>query len=353
MRVTLCRVVDYADKLSLAVRIGRIVAWRLGIIDEGRIPTGQFGQTEATMNLLLANDASSWLDRYSDYLRDVVGTTSTTRTRYSRIVRCFVAACFGDGDGWAKLSVQQIVDFVREETASKKRGGRKMPMTAVRSFLRFLAWRGVVPSGLDRAIPRTRLARHASLPRHLSADQIDRLLEAANTGKAQRRDRAILLLLVRLGLRCAEIIAMEMDDIDWRAGCLRICVGKTRRERVLPLPQDAGTALADYIEHDRPSGLGSAVFFGANIPASALRCPTAITCMVKRNLVRARIPLGRLSGAHMLRHTVASRLVNSGASFKEVADLLGHESLHTTAIYAKLDLAALAHVAMPWIGGAR
>jgi integrase/recombinase XerD len=305
------------------------------------------------MNLRLVNNASSWLDSYNDYLRDVAGTTSTTRIRYSRVVRRFVAACFADEDGWTKLSVQQVVDFVREEAASKKRCGRRQPVTAVRSFLRFLAWRGVAPNGLDRAIPRTRLARHASLPRHLSADQIDRLLEAVNTSKAQRRDRAILLLLARLGLRCAEIVAMQMDDIDWRAGLVRVCIGKTHQERVLPLPQDSGMALADYIQHDRPSGLGRAVFFGVNNPPSALRCPTAITCMVKRNLVRAGIPLGRLSGAHMLRHTVASRLVNSGASFKEVADLLGHQSLHTTAIYAKLDLASLAQVAMPWIGGAR
>jgi len=144
-----------------------------------------------------------------------------------------------------------------------------------------------------------------------------------------------------------------MDDIDWQAGLIRVHIGKSHRERVLPLPQEAGTALADYIQIERPSGLGRAMFIGVNNPPSPIHTAPAITQMVKRNLVRAGIPLGRLSGAHMLRHTVASRLVNSGASFSEVADLLGHQRLQTTAIYAKLDLVTLARVSMPWIGGVR
>lgn len=305
------------------------------------------------MDLHLENDGNSWLDSYNDYLRDIVGTTATTAIRYARVVRHFIGTCYGGDRGWAGLSVQQIANFVCEEAASKKRCGRRMPVTAVRSFLRFLAWRGIVPSGLDRAIPRTRLARHASLPRRLSINQIDQLIEAATTGKAERRDRAIILLLARLGLRCAEIIAMELDDIDWQAGLVRIRISKSHRERILPLPEDVGTALADYIQHERPLGLGRSMFIGVNAPPSPLRKSAAITNIVRRTLVRAGIPLGRLSGAHMLRHTVASQLVNSGASFREVADLLGHQSLQTTAIYAKLDLASLARVAMPWIGGTR
>jgi site-specific recombinase XerD len=305
------------------------------------------------MDLHSENDTGSWLKSYDDYLRDIVGTTATTRIRYAQVLRRFVGMCFQADTGWAGLSVQRVTDFVREDVATKKRSGRSVPMTAVRSFLRFLAWRGVVPSGLDRAIPRTRLAGHASLPRRLSTDQITQLLEAAKTGKAPRRDRAILLLLVQLGIRCGEIVAMTIDDIDWSAGLLRVCISKSHRERVLPLPHDAGTALADYIQHDRPSGFGRALFIGVNNPPSPLHAPTGITGMVKRNLQRAGIPLGRLSGAHMLRHTAASRLVNNGASFREVADLLGHQNLLTTMIYAKLDLATLARVAMPWIGGTR
>jgi integrase len=136
------------------------------------------------------------------------------------------------------------------------------------------------------------LATHASIPRHHSADQIAQLLDAVRTGETPSRDRAILLLLVRLGLRCAEIVAMEMDDIDWQNGLIRVCISKSHRERVLPLPCEVGTALADYIQHDRPAKVGRAVFIGVNNPPRPLHDPTAITRMVKRNPVRAGIPLG-------------------------------------------------------------
>lgn len=305
------------------------------------------------MDLQSENAANLWLESYNCYLRDIVGTAPATRIRYNRVVRLFIQHCLAAGGSWTGLTVQQIADFIHREAGSKERCGRRLPAVAVRSFLRFLAWRGLISSGLDRAIPRTRLARHASIPRRLSSDEIDRLLKAVSGGKAQRRDRAILLLLAGLGLRCSEVVQLELDDIDWQAGLLRICIGKSHQERILPLSQDVGTALADYIQHDRASELGRALFIGVNNPPSALRNPTAITCMVKRTLIRAGIPRGRLSGAHMLRHTVASRLVNSGASLQEVADLLGHQCLQTTAIYAKLDLSALSRVAMPWVGGVR
>ena len=192
------------------------------------------------MDLHPENDASSWLVSYNNYLHDVVGTTATTRIRYSRVVRHFIGACLDGYAGWTKLSVQRVTEFVQEETASKVGCGRSVPIVAVRSFLRFLAWRGIVPAGLDRAIPRTRLARHASLPRQLSVDQVTQLLDAARMGKAARRDCAILLLLTRLALRSSEIIALEIDDIDWRAELIRICISKSHRERSLAVAARRG-----------------------------------------------------------------------------------------------------------------
>jgi site-specific recombinase XerD len=174
---------------------------------------------------------------------------------------------------------------------------------------------------------------------------------AATPRPAARRDRAILLLLARLGLRASEVVALELDDLDWQAGQLRLRAGKCRRERVLPLPQEVGAALAEYLQHGRPLYPGRRVFLTLTKPAQAFSHPAAVTRIVQRNLVRARIPLGRLTGAHMLRHTAASHMVNRGASFKDVGDVLGHRSPATTGIYAKLDLDALAGVALPWIGG--
>lgn len=299
--------------------------------------------------------AGVWIAGYTDYLRDVVGAAAATRVRHLPIVRRFIAACSGPGaPDWTALSVQGVTDFIRQEAARRTGYGRTAPACATRSFSRFLAWRGVVPGGLDRAVPAIRRARHACLPPHLAPEQLTRLLErAAAPRPVQYRDRAILLLLARLGLRAGEVVALEFDDLDWRAGQLRLRAGKCRRERVLPLPQEVGAALAEYLRYGRPPHRDRRVFLTLDDPVQAFRQPAAVTKVVRRNLARAGIPLGRLTGAHMLRHTAASRMVNRGAGFKDVADVLGHRSLQTTGIYAKLDLDALAAVALPWIGGVR
>jgi len=299
--------------------------------------------------------AGAWLAGYADYVRDVVGATAATRVRHMPIVRRLVAACSGPGGpDWAGLSVQRVTEFIRQEASQRTGHGRTAPACATRSFLRFLAWRGVAPSGLDRAVPAIRRVRHAGLPPHLSSEQLARLLERpAAPCPAEYRDRAILLLLARLGLRAGEVAALELDDLDWRVGQLRLRAGKCRRDRVLPMPQEVGAALVEYLRHGRPCHRDRQVFLTLAAPIQAFRQPAAVTKVVQRNLARAGIPLGRLTGAHMLRHTAASRMVSRGASFKDVADVLGHRSLETTGIYAKLDLDALAGVALPWIGGGR
>ncbi len=299
--------------------------------------------------------AGTWAAGYADYLRDVVGAATATRVRHMPIVQRLIAACSGPGGpDWTGLSVQRVTEFIQCEAAQRTGHGRTAPACATRSFLRFLAWRGAAPSGLDRAVPAIRRARHASLPPHLSAEQLARLLErSAAPCPTKHRDRAILLLMARLGLRAGEVVALELGDLDWQAGQIRLRAGKCRRERVLPMPQEVGAALAEYLQHGRPCHRDRRVFLTLAAPVQAFCQPAAVTKVVQRNLARAGIPLGRLTGAHMLRHTAASRMVNRGASFKDVADVLGHRSLATTAIYAKLDLDALAGVALPWIGGGR
>ena len=299
-------------------------------------------------------DATFWVAGYTDYLRDVVGAADTTSVRYLPTVQRFITAyCGSSAPDWTGLSVQRVTEFIREEAARRNGHGRAAPGSATRSFLRFLAWRGVAPSGLDRAIPAIRRARHANLPTHLSSEQLARLLQRSDVPcPAAYRDRAILSLLAGLGMRAGEVATLELDDVDWHAGQLRLRAGKCRRERLLPLPQEAGAALAEYLRHGRPRHQDRRAFLTLTDPARALQA-AAVSAIVRRNLVRADIPLGRLTGAHMLRHTAASRMVNGGAGLKDVADVLGHRSLQTTGIYAKLDLDALAGMALPWIGGAR
>jgi integrase/recombinase XerD len=297
-------------------------------------------------------DAAFWTDGYADYLRDVLGAADATRLRYLPTVRRFIATCSGPAaPNWIGLSVPLVTEFIRQEAVHRSGHGRTAPASATRSFFRFLAWRGAAPSGLDRAIPRLRRARHASLPTHLSLEQLARLLQrSATPDAAAYRDRAILLSLAGLGLRAGEVAALQLDDLNWRVGQLRLRAGKCHRERMLPLPQEVGTALAEHLRYGPPSHSERRVFVTLTDPPRPLQTAT-VTALVRRHLVRAGIPLGRLSGAHMLRHTAASRMVNAGAGFKEVADVLGHRSLQTTGIYAKLDLDVLAGVALPWIGG--
>ncbi len=293
-----------------------------------------------------------WLADYDDHLQRVVGAAPATRQRYGTTVRRFLSSCFGTGTpDWAILSVETVVDFIRQETATKTGHGRSAPAVAVRSFLRFLAVRGVVPAGLDRAIPAIRRWRHASLPPRLSTAQVDQLVAAVGAGPTARRDRAILLLLARLGMRAGEVVRLDLDDLDWRNGLVRLPIGKGRRERVLPLPQEVGAALADYLRHDRPAAQSRRVFLKATPTAQPFGGPAAISRLVKRRLARAGVSLPGRIGAHLLRHTAASQMANRGASFKDIADVLGHQSLQTTALYAKLDLDTLAGVALPWIGG--
>ncbi len=293
-----------------------------------------------------------WLADYDDHLQRVVGAAPATRQRYGTTVRRFLSSCFGTGTpDWAILSVETVVDFIRQETATKTGHGRSAPAVAVRSFLRFLAVRGVVPAGLDRAIPAIRRWRHASLPPRLSTAQVDQLVAAVGVGPTARRDRAILLLLARLGMRAGEVVRLDLDDLDWRNGLVRLPIGKGRRERVLPLPQEVGAALADYLRHDRPAAQSRRVFLKATPTAQPFGGSAAISRLVKRRLARAGLSLPGRIGAHLLRHTAASQMANRGASFKDIADVLGHQSLQTTALYAKLDLDTLAGVALPWIGG--
>jgi integrase len=286
-----------------------------------------------------------WLADYDDHLQRVVGAAPATRQRYGTTVRRFLSSCFGTGaPNWAILSVETVVDFIRQETATKTGHGRSAPAVAF-STLPGGAWRRAGRAGSGHP----RHPGHASLPPRLSTAQVDQLVAAVGAGPTARRDRAILLLLARLGMRAGEVVRLDLDDLDWRNGLVRLPIGKGRRERVLPLPQEVGAALADYLRHDRPAAQSRRVFLKATPTAQPFGGSAAISRLVKRRLARAGVSLPGRIGAHLLRHTAA--MANRGASFKDIADVLGHQSLQTTALYAKLDLDTLAGVALPWIGG--
>lgn len=224
--------------------------------------------------------------------------------------------------------------------------------TALRAYLRYLASTGQCDAGLLGAVPTARAWALARMPRYLPQEDIERAIATCDpaTGVGAR-NRAILLLLARLGLRAGEVSRLRVDDIDWTHARL-IVTGKFRVFAGLPLPQDVGDALLEYIERVRPRVDEQRVFLrilGAPRPLQS----HSITSVARRALRRAGVGGPGRRGAHVFRHSVATGLVRSGATLDLVGALLRHRAPTTTAIYAKVDVAMLKQVAEPWMGGMR
>jgi site-specific recombinase XerD len=210
----------------------------------------------------------------------------------------------------------------------------------------FLA--GRIHCQLAGAVPMVAHWGAGSLPRALSQQAVAGLLASCDTATlGGRRDRAILVLLARLGLRAGEVAGLELDDLDWRAGEVLVRGKGSRRER-LPLPADVGQALVAYLHGGRPRVGCRKVFLRLNAPVEGLTVP-AVTAVVYRACARAGLPR---AGAHRLRHSAASAMLAGGGTLTEVGQVLRHARLQTTAIYAKIDQAALRSLARPWPGGA-
>jgi len=243
-----------------------------------------------------------------------------------------------------------ITAFVAQEVAMRQRSSRKLPAVAVRSFLRFLVFRGDIRPGFEAAALSPPQWQYASLPLRLTPENVERVLAVYQESTASSlRNRAMLLLLARLGLRAQDVISLGLDDIDWADGRLDLRPGKSHRARSLPLPQDVGQAVVAYLQGGRPHNERRQVFLRCRPPFHPLT-NSAVWWIVRQAFAHAGIVVPPGIASHIFRHTVASQMVNHGASFKEVADVLGHQSLQTTGIYAKLALDTLAAVALPWGG---
>jgi site-specific recombinase XerD len=215
-------------------------------------------------------------------------------------------------------------------------------------FVRFLVADGRCASGLDGAIPVLAHWRLSSLPRYLPGEDVERLIEACDVSSAVgQRDRAILLLLARLGLRAGDIVQLRLDDVDWRDAWIHVS-GKGRREARLPLTQEVGDALVTYLTHGRPPTAADAVFVRSRAPFRAFRSHCAVSVIVDHALARAGVTRPSRGAAHLLRHSVATAMLRHGASLQEVAALLRHRSVTTTEIYAKVDVTALQRIAQRW-----
>ncbi|MCA1678168.1 MAG: site-specific integrase [Actinobacteria bacterium] len=290
------------------------------------------------------------LARYRDCLTLERGLAAGTARGYVDLVRPFVCSRVGESGELelAGLTPSDVLGFVLQECQRRPRRSAKLMVTALRSLLGYLHVEGWIARPLAHVVPSVAFWRLAGLPRGLDADQVGELLASCDRDTtAGRRDLAVLLLLVRLGMRRGEVAALALEDIDWRVGELLVR-GKGNRVERLPLPVDVGDALADYLRHGRPADAeGRSVFMRVKAPHRALT-PHGVTQVVVSASRRAGI--GEIT-AHRLRHTAASELLRQGAPLREIGQLLRHRSELTTAIYAKVDRERLRELARPWPGG--
>jgi site-specific recombinase XerD len=247
----------------------------------------------------------------------------------------------------SQLSAPVVVGYLTEAEASSPGGPLASLASAVRCFLRFLHVRGYLPLPLDQSVPRVAHPATDPPPKYLTPAQLDQLLGATDRQGAEgRRDYAILLCLARLGMRAGEVAHLCLGDVNWPQSCLQLPHTKGQRTGLLPLPQPVGAALVAYLRRERPRTALPQLFVSADEPPRAMTS-NSVSKVVKRALARAGL-WAPSQGAHLLRHTLATHLVQKGASLKAVADLLRHRQLQTTGIYAKVNQPMLAEVAQPW-----
>lgn len=287
------------------------------------------------------------LHTFHTWLRQNRGVGESTVRDYDREVSSLLDDLGKDPRKYDTALVRKVL-LCRFANVSNTRAQR---LTSVmRVYLRFLSSTGLCPASLLGAVPRAGLWSLATLPRYLPPGDVEKLIASCDgTRPVDIRNRAILLLLARLGLRAADVRFLQLDDIDWVNAEIHVA-GKSRNSVRLPLPQDAGDALLAYIEQTRPRVSDQTVFLRSRAPFRPFAYSTAISVLVHRALQRAGVDSPNGRGAHVLRHSAATGLLRSGASLDTVGALLRHERTTTTTIYAKVDLAMLRQVAQSWMG---
>jgi site-specific recombinase XerD len=292
-------------------------------------------------------------DSFSRYLSVERGLAPATLRIYVPVVRLLLVERFGNGPiRLSGLRAADIVDFVQRHAREFCPKRVKLMLTALRSFLRHLQLRGDIGTDLAASVPCVPRWTLTEIPKFLPPGAVTRILKhCKHLNTEGLRDHAILLLLARLGLRAGEVVSLTLDDIDWRAGQLRLhCKG--RRSAQVPLISEVGDALARYLQHGRPRCATRRVFIRGRAPRVGFANSSAICCIVERALTRAGVHSVR-KGSHLFRHTLATEMLRHGASLGEIGQVLRHRHPDTTLIYAKVDLAALRTLAVAWPGGTR
>jgi integrase/recombinase XerD len=283
-----------------------------------------------------------------DFRRHLLGEralAAATAAAYVAYARRFLAGFAGEG--LAGLTAADVTRAVTAEAQTVSASSAQYFVAALRAFLRFCFLEGLLHADLAGAALAVTGRRRSPLPRGISRASSQALLAACDRRRPiGRRDYAVLVTLLRLGLRASEAAALTLDDIDWRAGEITVH-GKGRRDERLPLPADVGQVIAAYLTRGRPATASREVFVRAVAPAGPLS-RGGISFIVRRACHRAGVPP---VGAHRLRHTAACEMAAAGAPLTEIGQVLRHRSLASTANYARVSVAELRKLARPWPSG--
>lgn len=287
---------------------------------------------------------------FETYMREQRGLAEKTIYASLSFYDRFMAFRFGTKLGRLDdITPADIIAFLRDLRGRNATFRDKTPPTHLRCLFRFLFWSGKTKRDLASSLPRMASPKTSLLPRSLLPEEIERLIEAtrSTTDVVGRRNYAMLLLLARLGLRAPEVIAIELDDIDWRSGTILIR-GKGKRHDRMPLPEDAGRAIVDYIRNGR-RGASRKLFVSSKVPFPPFVDGTILNVVLHEAFKRTGLePPQRFIGSHLLRHSLATDMLRKGASLDEIGDVLRHGSRATTSIYARHDIEGLRSIAQPW-----
>jgi site-specific recombinase XerD len=294
------------------------------------------------------------LARYEQHLLSERRLGSATIFNYLSYARKFLVKRFPEGPFLLKeIKVSDISDFVLRHSRGMSVGTAQIMTTAFRSFFRYLFQKGELQANLAACVPTVADRRLSAVPKYVTREEVERVLKACNRSTTiGRRDYAMLLLLARLGLRAGEVVALQLEDINWRAGEILVR-GKGMLHDRMPLPADVGEALACYLRQDRPACQTRRVFVCTRAPRRGFVRSCTVSTIVRRALVRAHLD-PPVKGAHLFRHGLATSLLRSGATMEEIGEVLRHRDPSTAEIYAKVDFDGLRSLARPWpIGGAQ
>lgn len=321
-------------------------------------------EVRASLNLLLRllrahgiaampreDEIARELSDFDRKMTDVWGLSKGTREHRCRIMRRFLRAQFGGKPiALASITASAVRGFVIGEPGASANTIHVMG-GALRCWLRYRELLGYQVTHLKRAVPRPASWRDTTLPEVLSHDELAQLLASFEMPcSSRRRAYAMARCLADLGLRCSEVARLRLDDIDWQAGTLHLSAGKGRRGDLLPLPSATGEAITDYLMHERPKTSCRSIFVRhvapLGVPIGRMTVQKAIRNAYERcGWDRTRV--------HILRHTLGSRLINAGTPMKQIADVLRHRSIATSAVYTRVDVPRLAAVALPWPGATK